>query len=108
MHGRGPVILFSYISCLFTGLPKLRGQQFYHRGPYMQELRQLTYPEAVVPFPALTHSPNQYILRRMLHINKFQNLGPVSSVFQDLGSDGICVKAVSYTHLDVYKRQPVH
>lgn len=98
MPGWGPVILFSYISanisCLlfFPGLPKLRSQELHHGGLHMQEISQLPYLEAIVPFLPLTHSPNQYILWRMLHIYKFQNLGSVSPVFQNLGTDGICVK----------------
>lgn len=85
-------LLIPAVFSFSPGLPKLRSQELHHGGLHMQEISQLPYLEAIVPFLPLTHSPNQYILWRMLHIYKFQYLGSVSPVFQNLGTDGIRVK----------------
>ena len=55
-------LLISAVFSFSPGLPKLRSQELHHGGLHMQEISQLPYLEAIVPFLPLTHSPNQYIL----------------------------------------------
>ena len=45
----------------------------------------------LLPFPLL-HCPDQKILRRVLHIDKLQDLHPVSHSLQHFRTKGICIK----------------
>jgi len=65
----------------------------------MEKLHHLLQLFSVILCPSFSHCTDQNILRRMLHIDKFQNLRPISVVFKNLSADCIGIES-RHTFLD--------